>query len=150
MGIFNKIKKPSDKKTVINDKDRGGDKQDLTLAQLKDQNSKKSTTVKKEENIKKEDTKNAYKVLLHPLATEKGTYLSSQNKYVFEVAKKANKTDIKRAIYAVYGINPISVRTISLLGKKVRYGKTRGKTSDRKKAIITLKKNESIQIYEGV
>lgn len=161
MGIFNKIIKKSQKGL---EKERKPErvkseeiieKKDLTLTELKDKMVKKAdgknpSEKAVKESVKKEDTKDAYRVLIRPLATEKGTYLGAQNKYIFEVGRSANKLAIKKAIQAVYGVRPISVNIINLLGKRVRYGKTKGKTKDSKKAIITLKKNESIQVYEGV
>jgi len=161
MGIFNKIIRKGQKglekerKLERVKKEETAEKKDLTLTELKDKMTKKADGKKPaekvvKETVKKEDTKDAYKVLLRPLATEKGTYLGTQNKYIFEVAKSANKIEIKKAIHAVYGVLPLSVNIVNLLGKKVRYGKTRGKNKDSKKAIVTLKKNETIQIYEGV
>jgi len=99
---------------------------------------------------KKEDTKNAYNVLLKPLVTEKATFLASQNKYYFAVSKKANKIEIKRAIKSLYGVEPLDVNIINVLGKKVRYGRTAGKKKNWKKAIITLKEGDKIEVYEGV
>ena len=74
----------------------------------------------------------------------------SDNKYLFEVSPKANKVEIKKAVQAVYGVSPVKVNIINLSGKKIRYGKVRGKTKDKKKAIITLKQGETIEVYEGV
>ena len=84
------------------------------------------------------------------MVTEKGTYLASQNKYIFEVTPWANKVEIKKAIKAVYGVEPIKVNIVTLSGKKVRYGRTHGKTKDRKKAVITLAEGQTLEVYEGV
>ena len=72
------------------------------------------------------------------------------NKYFFEVAKNANKIEVAKAIQEIYGVKPVSVNIIRMQGKKVGQGRTRGKRKDWKKAIITLKKGESIKVYEGV
>jgi len=88
------------------------------------------------------------RVLIRPLITEKATNLSAIGKYLFEVAPKANKTDIKKAIKFLYKVNPIKVNIIKVRGKKVRYGKARGKTKNWKKAIVTLKKGEKIEFTE--
>lgn len=98
----------------------------------------------------KKVTPNAYKILLRPLVTEKATYLGMHNKHIFEVSSKFSKIEIKKAIQSVYGVTPVSVNIISVSGKERRYGKVLGRTKNWKKAIITLKQGEKIEIYEGV
>jgi len=92
----------------------------------------------------------AYKVLIKPLVTEKVSNLGALNKYVFAVDSHANKIEIARAIKEIYGIKPVGVNVIKMLGKQARYGRISGKRKDWKKAIVTLPKGESIKIYEGV
>jgi large subunit ribosomal protein L23 len=159
MSFFNKIVKKSNKsderftKSQQEKADKSASaKADLSIAELKAKQSEVSKDEKKvvRKAEKKEDTKNAYKVLLRPIVTEKGSYMASHNKYLFEVSLKTNKIEIKKAIKAVYGIDPIAVNIVNLSGKKVRYGKTKGVTKDRKKAIVTLPKGQAIEIYEGV
>jgi len=93
---------------------------------------------------------NAYKVLVKPLVTEKVSNLAVLNKYVFAVARSANKIEVAKAIKEIYGIKPIGVNIMNRLGKKARYGRVSGRRKDWKKAIITLPKGETIKIYEGV
>lgn len=93
---------------------------------------------------------NAYKVLFEPLVTEKATVLGSENKYVFKVAIKANKIEITKAVEEVYGVKPVSVNIIKNRGKEVKYGKTKGRKKDWKKAIVKLPEGVSIKVYEGV
>jgi large subunit ribosomal protein L23 len=110
----------------------------------------------KEEAVKKTEpapivlpakpTKIAHQVLIKPIITEKATALEAQNKYVFEVAPSANKIEIKKAIKELYNIEPLKIRIIKVKGKFVRYGKARGRTKNWKKAIITLKKGEKIEL----
>jgi large subunit ribosomal protein L23 len=92
----------------------------------------------------------AYRVLIRPFLSEKATTLESQGTYVFVVDTRATKEEIKRAVYTVYGVMPVRVRTSSMEGKQVRFGKSIGRRSDWKKAMVTLRKGESIQIHEGV
>jgi large subunit ribosomal protein L23 len=109
--------------------------------------------VKKEEvkpKIKKEETGQAYRILIRPLVTEKISFLGQNNQYAFEVMPKANKIEIAKAFKNVYGIKPMSVNVMKIRGKKIRYGKTSGRTKNRKKAIITLKPGDKIEVYEGV
>ncbi len=89
-------------------------------------------------------------VIVKPLITEKASYLSPYGQYVFEVAPRANKIEIAKAVEAAYGVKPISVNVIHVRGKNVRYGKTSGTTKNRKKAIVTLKPGDKIEVYEGV
>lgn len=92
----------------------------------------------------------AFRVLVKPLVTEKATDLSATNKYVFVVTRAANKIEVAKAVYAVYGVKPVSVNIISMKGKVVTRGRIKGQRKDWKKAIVTLKKGDSIKIYEGV
>ncbi|MCK4540126.1 50S ribosomal protein L23 [Candidatus Parcubacteria bacterium] len=105
---------------------------------------------KKETRGKTARTGRAYKVLLRPLITEKAGNSGVLNKYFFAVADNANKIEINKAVSDVYGIKPIAVNVVSMQGKKTRNGKIRGKRKDWKKAIVTLPKGKSINIYEGV
>jgi len=92
----------------------------------------------------------AYRVLVKPMVTEKATTLNAANQYVFMVETSANKISVSNAVEEVYGLRPTSVNIIKMKGKKVNRGKIAGKRKDFKKAIVTLKKGESISIYEGV
>lgn len=127
------------------------DKKDLTLQELTERDEKvRAEKPQKIAKEKKHDTKDSYRILIKPLITEKGTYLNSENKYIFKVAPNANKISISKAIWHLYGVRPIKVNIIKVTGKKIRYGRIRGKTKNWKKAVITLKSGESISVYEGV
>ncbi len=89
-------------------------------------------------------------ILSKPLITEKASYLQSVGQYVFEVHPKANKIEIKKAVAAIYRVQPVSVNIIKSNGKYVRYGRHVGQTKSIKKAVITLKEGDKIEIYEGV
>jgi large subunit ribosomal protein L23 len=86
------------------------------------------------------------RILLRPIITEKATQLAAQNQYVFEVAQKANKIEIKKAVKELYNFWPLKVNIIKVKGKEVRYGRSRGRTKNRTKAIVTLKKGEKIDL----
>ena len=92
----------------------------------------------------------AYRVLLRPLVTEKGSHLGVENKYLFEVDYHTNKIEVAKAIESAYGIRPTKVNIIKLAGKVVRRGKYEGRRKNWKKAIVTLPKGKTIQIYEGI
>ncbi|MDA8104229.1 MAG: 50S ribosomal protein L23 [Nitrospiraceae bacterium] len=94
--------------------------------------------------------KNLYTVVKRPLFTEKGSALKeSENKLLIEVAKESNKLDIKKAVEEIFKVKVEKVATIKSHGKWKRYGKSIGKKSDRKKALITLKKGEKLDFIEG-
>lgn len=88
------------------------------------------------------------RILKHARITEKGSFASANSVYVFDVASSATKSDIKRAISALYKVNPVKVATARVPGKKVRHMRTGmiGKTSGGKKAYVYLKKGETITI----
>lgn len=92
----------------------------------------------------------AYKIIIKPLVTEKVSGLGALNKYVFAVAKNANKIEVAKAIEEIYGFKPVGVNVIRMSGKKARYGRISGRRKDWKKAIVTLAPGQTIKIYEGV
>jgi large subunit ribosomal protein L23 len=93
---------------------------------------------------------NLLDIIISPSITEKATYLSEQNKIVFKVNKKAKKDSIKRSIEKIFKVNVIKINTINLKGKtKIVKGK-KCKKPDIKKAIITLKKGQSIDLSTGI
>ncbi|OIO45888.1 MAG: 50S ribosomal protein L23 [Parcubacteria group bacterium CG1_02_37_51] len=92
----------------------------------------------------------SYKWLIKPIITEKATYLGAENKYVLEVNKDANKIEIKKVLKKLYNVDVLKVNVMNRAGRKVRYGKVSGQTKSTKKAIVTLKSGQSIDLYEGV
>lgn len=91
-----------------------------------------------------------YEVLRRPVITEKNTFLQEQDKYVFEVAKEANKHQIKQAVEKAFDVKVIRVNTIAVPGKTRRVGRRQVQTSSWKKAIITLEAGQKIGFFEGV
>ena len=90
-------------------------------------------------------------VIRRALITEKGTVLRElRNQYFFEVARDATKIDIKRAIEAIFSVKVDNVRTQQLQGKVKRMGRYEGRRSDWKKAIVTLKPDQKIELFEQV
>ena len=89
-------------------------------------------------------------VLIRPVITEKSTMLMEEGKYTFRVPLTANKVQIRQAVEKIFNVKVEKVATIRVLGKTKRMGRTQGKRSDYKKAIVTLKAGESIEFFEGV
>ncbi len=81
--------------------------------------------------------------------TEKTTLLSESRKYAFEVLKKATKPQIKRAVEAAFNVNVTSVNTSRVPGKTKIYGRRPTTTPDWKKAVVTLREGDTIQLFEG-
>jgi large subunit ribosomal protein L23 len=95
--------------------------------------------------------KHIYDVIKKPLLTEKGAFLKeAQNKVLVEVALEANKVEIKKAVEQMFKVKVDKISTVILPGKLKKYGRFEGRLSDRKKAIITLKKGEKLDFIEGV
>ena len=91
-----------------------------------------------------------YDKIISPFVTEKSTNLSEQNKIVFKVPSSANKENLKKNIEKIFKVN---VTKINIINKKRRIKMTRGrkvKVSGFKKAIITLKKGQSIDLTTGI
>ena len=93
---------------------------------------------------------NKFDVLIRPIITEKTTLLMQENKYTFQVPLNANKVEIRKAVESIFNVKVEKVATIRVLGKTKRMGRTMGKRSDYKKAIVTLTAGESIELFEGV
>ena len=91
-----------------------------------------------------------YDVLRRPIISEKNAALSAQNKYTFEVARDANKPQIKEAVEKAFKVNVVSVNVINVPGKMRRAGRSRGMTSPWKKAVVTLESGQKIELFEGV
>lgn len=91
-----------------------------------------------------------FDVLRRPLITEKNSLLQIQGKYAFEVAAKANKGQVKQAVETAFKVNVTGVNMITVPGKQRRVGRRQVMTSPWKKAIVTLKPGDKIELFEGV
>ncbi len=89
-------------------------------------------------------------IIIRPIVTEKSTDLMADNKYTFEVALRANKTQIKKAIEDIFAVKVIKVNTARVRGKLRRMGRHEGYTSDWKKAVVTLQEGHHIEVFEGL
>ena len=103
-------------------------------------------------------------VIKRPLLTEKGTQLKEtggnpqgeldpeavKSQLLFEVAKDANKVEIRHAVEKLWNVDVISVRTSIVRGKEKRVGRFVGKSSNWKKAVVTIAPGQNIEFFEGV
>ncbi len=90
---------------------------------------------------------NHYDVLKSPVITEKSSVMQAdQNKYVFKVDSRANKKQIKDAVEKIYDVKVVNVHTMNVRGKMKRLRANYGRTSGWKKALVTLKPGNSIDL----
>lgn len=96
--------------------------------------------------------KDPYQIVLRPVITEKSTMLKERNREIcFEVARKANKIEIKKAVEQLFKVKVERVRTLKMIGKIRRVGRNTGKTKDWKKVYVKLREGEKmIEYFEAV
>ena len=93
---------------------------------------------------------NRFDVIKRPLDTEKLDKLrDKQNKFAFEIDLKANKTEVKQAVEALFKVKVVDIKTAVVRGKMRRIGRSSGMRPNWKKAIVTLKEGDAIQLFEG-
>ncbi|HEY1292711.1 MAG TPA: 50S ribosomal protein L23 [Chloroflexota bacterium] len=98
-------------------------------------------------------TLDTFSTIVRPVVSEKSTTLGDQGKYIFEVAPTANKIQIKRAVEAAFANKKVQVSAVNILhvpGKQRRRGRSVGMTRSWKKAIVTLKAGQRLDLFEGV
>ena len=91
-----------------------------------------------------------YEVLRRPLITEKNTILQTQGKYVFEVDAEANKQQVKQAVEKAFKVTVTAVNVMTVPGKTKRVGRRMVLTPSHKKAIVTLKSGDKIELFKGL
>lgn len=94
--------------------------------------------------------KNPRDIIVKPVISEKSTGLLEDNKYTFWVSTDANKVEVKQAVENLFKVKVEKVNTMNVKGKRKRVRQFVGKTPDRKKAIVTLREGDKIEIFEGV
>jgi large subunit ribosomal protein L23 len=91
-----------------------------------------------------------YKVLRRPLITEKNSALQAQGKYAFKVAEEANKEQIKQAVEKAFKVTVTGVNVMTVAGKRRRMRGREVMSPSWKKALVTLKPGDKIELFEGV
>ncbi|XMB86627.1 50S ribosomal protein L23 [Mycoplasmatota bacterium WC44] len=92
--------------------------------------------------------KSVYEVLKRPIITEKSMSLVEAGKYTFEISQDANKIEVRSAVKELFNVDVEKVNIINGKAKKKRVGKHQGYTAKVKKAIVTVKAGQSIDIFE--
>jgi len=88
----------------------------------------------------------SYAIVKEPHISEKATYLAEVNQYIFKVNSNTNKSEIKKSIEGIYGVNVLSVNIIKIPHKKRRIGKTEGFRKGYTKAVVKIKEGQKIEI----
>jgi len=88
-------------------------------------------------------------VIIRPVLSEKSTDLAEMGKYVFRVSTRANKNLVKRAVKEIFNVEPVSVNIINVRGRRKRVRYSYGLTASWKKAIVTLKEGDKIELFEA-
>lgn len=95
-------------------------------------------------------SKEARDIIKKPIITERSTEMMESNKYVFEVDIKSNKSQIKKAVEEIFEVKVTNVNTMNVKAKPKTFGKYKGFTSRRKKAIVTLAPDSKpLEFFEG-
>jgi large subunit ribosomal protein L23 len=92
---------------------------------------------------------NAHDIIIRPIVSEKSYNLMEQNRFTFEVAKEARKEQIAQAVAEVFGVTVLKVNTMNVSGKPRRLRYNKGLSRSWKKAIVTLKDGDTIDLFAG-
>ena len=94
---------------------------------------------------------NPHDIIIKPIVTEQSMADMAENKYTFVVSKNANKTEIKKAVEAIFGVNVEKVNTLNYDGKVKRMGRSVGRTASFKKAVVKLTADsKEIEFFQGM
>jgi large subunit ribosomal protein L23 len=95
--------------------------------------------------------KTGYDVIISPIITENTMDMAADKKYAFKVAKDSNKTEVRKALEEIFGVDVAKVNIVNVNGKKKRLGRTFGTTSSYKKAIVTLTPDsKEIELFQDM
>jgi large subunit ribosomal protein L23 len=113
--------------------------------------AKKKVPAKKAKAVKavETDATVAYQVLVKPRVTEKTHMALGLNKYVFQVVASATKGSVKRAVEGAYGVKVEAVNIVNIPPKRRFFGRSVGMKSGVKKAVVTLREGDSIELFQG-
>ncbi len=148
MGIFSRTKQSdADRKKQVAKKDE--EVKVAKVAEEKKTDAPKKTEAAATVTSKSTGGRSAY-VLISPRVSEKAARLADKGCYVFNVPVSANKVEVKKAIESLYKVHVTRVNTVRGIGKAVSRGRIAGRRSSWKKAIVSLKSGQKLDIYPGV
>ena len=94
---------------------------------------------------------NPHDIIIKPIVTEQSMAAMAENKYTFVVSKSANKTEIKKAVESIFGVDVEKVNTLNYDGKVKRMGRSVGRTASFKKAVVKLTaESKEIEFFQGM
>jgi large subunit ribosomal protein L23 len=144
---FFKRKKSFPEKTKEIEEKKKGEREKKEIKEQRESEVEEKKELKEIEGKRERKGKGVVPMVLYsPHIAEKSTKLIEMNQYVFKVFPKANKTEIKKAVENIYGVNVLSVRVIKLPKKKRRVGGREGWRKGFKKAIVKIKEGQKIEI----
>jgi len=152
MALLDRFKKKREKEESAKVSQKRPVSEDKEKPQLEEESlaSPKGSGGKKAERVIAKQVPQAYRLIREPQITEKATSLSGQNKYVFKVSPRANKTEIRKTIEALYGVKVVRVHLIHAAAKRRQLGRSQGWRGGLKKgfkkAIVTLAQGEKIEL----
>ena len=150
MAIFDIFKKKKEKKekTIKTPRKVRPKKEIVKPVEKKEGEKPKKETVleKRPPRQREKKVEKAWQVLKSVHVTEKATDLAKNNQYVFKVFPRANKTEIKKAVEGLYGVDVVSVKIINVLPKRRRLGRIEGSKSGYRKAIVRIKEGHKIEV----
>ena len=95
--------------------------------------------------------KTGYDVIISPTITENTMDMAADKKYAFKVAKDSNKTEVRKALEEIFGVDVAKVNIVNVSGKRKRLGRTFGTTSSYKKAVVTLTPDsKEIELFQDM
>ncbi|HBU07171.1 MAG TPA: 50S ribosomal protein L23 [Candidatus Magasanikbacteria bacterium] len=152
MGLLDKFKKKStaEAKAVAPKQATAKVKVEKKVEAVVDNNATETVNKVKKSDLTKKINGQAYKVLLSSVISEKAAIAESHNSYTFSVEKAATKVDVRNIIKQIYNVKVLKVRIMNREGKAKNTRGKKGRTSDWKKAIVTLAKGETVNVHEGV
>ncbi|RJO59551.1 50S ribosomal protein L23 [Candidatus Parcubacteria bacterium] len=147
MGLFDRLRKKHEAGGQAKKPVHIADKSKKAESKVKAETKTEPAKTKKAEpktKLVKQQTQEAYRILLKPLQTEKLSKLGRINQYGFAVPVQATKVEIGKAVKALYGVQPLKINCVKYPGKAVRFGRTQGRQKAWKKAYVLLKPGQTI------
>ncbi len=145
LDIFKKKKKKENKKEIRKKSPKVKTEKKLKKIEKKELKDKKQEKIISAFSEKKAPNF-SYRILKIPHITEKATSLTEKNQYIFRVFPRANKTEIKKAVENLYGVDVLKVNIIKIPAKQRRIGRIEGRRKGYKKAIVKIKEGQKIEV----